>query len=111
MNQQEKDKQAVLDHWWGFPLSNAKAPKPSPDMQMAMEALYTLRKGENPNHGINYMCNLLPAGFVSRAQGLGDAFDKNISGMKPEDKLEYIINQIDGDSDKDEPVAKRRRFR
>lgn len=111
MNQQEKDKQAVLDCWWGFPFNDTNGPKPSPEMQRAMEALYTLRKSENPNRDVDYMCNLLASGVVSRAQELGEAFDKYVTGMKPEDKLEYIINHIDGDSDKDEPVAKRRRFR
>lgn len=111
MNQQEKDKQAVLDYWWGFPLNDAKGPKPSPEMQRAMEALYSLRKSENPFRDVDYMCNLLAFGVVSRAQDLGEIFDKYISGMKPEAKLEYIISHIDGDPDNDERVAKRRRFR
>jgi hypothetical protein len=111
MDQREKDKQAVLDYWWGFPLNDPKGPRPSPEMQRAMEALYTLRKSENPVRDVDYMCNLLAFGVVSRAQELGEVFDKYTSGMKPENKLEYIINHIDGDSDNDEPVAKRRRFR
>jgi hypothetical protein len=111
MDQQEKEKQAVLDYWWGYPFNDAKGPKPSPEMQRAMEALYTLRRIENPKRDVDYMCNLLAFGVVSRAQELGDIFHKYVSGMKPKDKLEYIINHLDGDSDNDEPVVKRRRFR
>jgi hypothetical protein len=92
-------------------LNDAKGPKPSPEMQRAMEALYSLRKSENPFRDVDYMCNLLAFGVVSRAQDLGEIFDKYISGMKPEAKLEYIISHIDGDPDNDERVAKRRRFR
>jgi hypothetical protein len=59
-------KQAVFDYWWGFPLNDDKSPKPSPEMQTAMEALYTHKKSESPNRSFADMCRLLPAGLVSR---------------------------------------------
>jgi hypothetical protein len=104
-------KQAVFDYWWGFSLNDGNSPKPSPEMQKAMEALYTHKKSESPNRSFEDMCNLLPAGVVSRARELGETFDKYTSAMKPEDRLNFIVGHIDGDSDDGEPAAKKRRCR
>jgi hypothetical protein len=111
MDQQAKDKQAVFDHWWGFPLNDDKSPQPSAEMKTAMEELYKLKKSENPHRPVEKICNLLPAGVAFRAQEVRDHFDKYTCRMKPEERLEFIVSHIDGPVNDDEPAAKRRRCR
>jgi hypothetical protein len=111
MDEQAKDKQAVFDYWWGFPLNDDKSPQPSAEMKTAMEELYKLKKSENPRRPVEEICNLLPAGVAFRAQEVRDHFDKYTCRMKPEERLEFIVSHIDGPVNDDEPAAKRRRCR
>jgi len=108
MNQEDKDKQAVFNYWWGFQLGSQESPKPDLQILKAMGALYNVKKKEDPSRSVQDMCRILPAGVVYRAQELGDAFDKYTHGLKLEDKLEFIVGHIDGEQDGDEPPAKRR---
>jgi hypothetical protein len=111
MEQQDKEKQAVFDYWWGVPINNLSNAQPNQSMVLVMDALYVAKKAKHPKWGVEMMCQILPAGLVLRAQELGDVFEKKTAGMKPEDKLEFIVGHIDGKAEEDEPAAKRRRHR
>ena len=108
MNKEDTEKQTVFNYWWGFELGSEESPKPDPQMLKAMGALYNVKKKENHNRSLEDMRRILPADIVYRVQELRDAFDKYTSGMKLEDKLEFIVGHIDGEEDGDEPAAKRR---